>query len=117
MNRRAVGTDFETKACEFLEAQGFSILERNFHCRQGEIDIIAREGDYLVFVEVKYRTTASQGSPLAAVGYKKQKKISRVALYYLTHYGYSEATPCRFDVVGISPDELVLVRDAFEYTK
>ena len=107
MNNRAIGTDYETRACEFLETQGFSVLERNFRCRQGEIDIIARDGAYLVFVEVS--------SPLSAVDFRKQKKISRVALYYLTKNGLPETTPCRFDVVGISPKETVLIKNAFEY--
>lgn len=116
MNRRAVGTDYETKACEFLKTQGFSVLERNFRCRQGEIDIIAEEAGYLVFVEVKYRRTSASGSPIAAVNYNKQRKISRVALYYLTKNGYPETTPCRFDVVGISPQETILIKNAFDYT-
>ena len=115
MNNRAIGTDYETRACEFLETQGFSVLERNFRCRQGEIDIIARDGTYLVFVEVKYRKTAGSGSPLSAVDFRKQKKICRVALYYLTQNGLPETTPCRFDVVGISPKENVLIKNAFEY--
>ena len=115
MNNRAIGTDYETRACEFLETQGFSVLERNFRCRQGEIDIIAWDGTYLVFVEVKYRKTAGSGSPLSAVDFRKQKKISRVALYYLTKNGLPETTPCRFDVVGISPKETVLIKNAFEY--
>ena len=115
MNNRAIGTDYETRACEFLETQGFSVLERNFRCRQGEIDIIARDGTYLVFVEVKYRKTAGSGSPLSAVDFRKQKKISRVALYYLTKNGLPETTSCRFDVVGISPKETVLIKNAFEY--
>ena len=93
MNNRAIGTDYEKRACEFLETQGFSVLERNFRCRQGEIDIIARDGTYLVFVEVKYRKTAGSGSPLSAVDFRKQKKISRVALYYLTKNGLPETTP------------------------
>ncbi|HAE45010.1 MAG TPA: YraN family protein [Lachnospiraceae bacterium] len=115
MNKRAVGSDYEEKACEFLQTQGFSVLERNFRCRRGEIDIIAREGKYLVFVEVKYRTTRSQGEPEAAVDFRKQRRISRVALYYLTVRGYPETTSCRFDVVGVDPDGFSLIRNAFDY--
>ena len=115
MNKRSVGTDYETKACEFLETQGFFVMERNFRCRQGEIDIIAKEGPHLVFVEVKYRASGSAGTPLSAVDARKQRKISRVALYYLTKKGYPETTPCRFDVVGISPGRTELIRNAFDY--
>lgn len=115
MNKRAVGSDYEEKACEFLKTQGFSVLERNFRCRRGEIDIIASEGEYLVFVEVKYRATESQGDPLAAVDFRKQKRISRVALYYLTVKGYPETTPCRFDVVGVDPEGFSLIRNAFDF--
>lgn len=115
MNKRKIGTDYEMIACEYLEEQGYTILQRNFRCRQGEIDIIAKEGRYLVFVEVKYRKSASQGSPLSAVNYTKQRKISRVAIYYLTQHGYPDNEPCRFDVIGISPDDVMLVRNAFDY--
>ena len=115
MNKRTIGSDYENKACEFLETQGFSVLERNFRCRQGEIDIVAREGRYLVFVEVKYRATSARGTPISAVNYRKQRKISSIALYYLTKNAYPETTPCRFDVVGISPGEVVHIRNAFDY--
>lgn len=54
-NRRAIGTEYETLACEYLTRHGYQILCRNFRCRQGEIDIITRDRDYLVFIEVKYR--------------------------------------------------------------
>ena len=81
-NRRAIGTEYETLACEYLTRHGYQILCRNFRCRQGEIDIIARDRDYLVFIEVKYRRDEHEGDPAEAVDYRKQKKISRVAEYY-----------------------------------
>ena len=112
-----IGRKYEEKAAELLEKQGYFILERNYRCKQGEIDLIGKEGEYLCFIEVKYRSGLSYGSPLEAVTKAKQRKISRTALYYLTKEGYPEDTPCRFDVVGISSDRAELIRNAFEYQK
>ena len=112
-----IGRRYEAKAAEFLEKQGYFILERNFQCRQGEIDLIGKEGEYLCFIEVKYRGSSSYGTPLEAVTKAKQRKISRTALYYLMKEGYPEDTPCRFDVVGMVADKAELVRNAFEYQR
>lgn len=114
-NRRALGSAYEKLAGEYLTSFGYEILEYNFRCRSGEIDIIAREGKYLVFVEVKYRDSGRSGSPLEAVTVKKQRIISKVAAYYCLTHGLGEETPCRFDVVGIMGEEITLVRNAFEY--
>lgn len=115
MNRRAVGTAYEKRAGEYLIQQGYKIVEYNFYCRSGEIDIIARDGEYLVFVEVKYRKNEKNGIPLEAVNKKKQKVISKVASYYCMVHGYGENAPCRFDVVAIFGDEISLVKNAFDY--
>ncbi len=114
-SKRAVGTFYEEAAVRYLKDQGYEILCRNFSCRQGEIDIVAREGEYLCFVEVKYRSTEGFGDGLAAVDRKKQQRISRTALYYLTKQGYGMETPCRFDVVGITPKGVKLIKNAFEF--
>lgn len=111
---RRRGTQYEEVAAEYLKKQGFQILEQNFSSRFGEIDIIAREGRYLVFAEVKYRATDRGGHPLEAVDYYKRRRIGMTADFYLLRYGYGEETPCRFDVVGIAGDEIIHVRDAFE---
>ena len=103
------------KAACFLKTQGYQILERNYRCKKGEIDLIAREGQYLVFVEVKYRASGEFGNPLEAVSPGKQKRILRTALYYLTVKGYGENQACRFDVLGISPEGICLMKNAFEY--
>ena len=100
-NRREIGTAYEKRAVLFLREQGYDILQTNFRCRQGEIDIVARDGRYLVFVEVKYRGDDTRGLPEEAVGGKKQKKIIQTARYYLYSRGLPEDTPCRFDVVAI----------------
>lgn len=115
MNRRAVGRAYEKKAGAYLAEQGYKIIEYNFCCRSGEIDIIARDGEYLVFVEVKYRADAECGNPLEAVNERKQCAISRTAWYYCLTHGYGEWMPCRFDVVAMQGEEIMLVKNAFEY--
>ena len=116
-NRRKTGTKYEKIAGEFLEKQGYQILEYNFRCRYAEIDIVAKDGEYLVFCEVKYRTDRRKGMPSEAVHIRKQQVISRCALYYMTVNGVW-GCPCRFDVVGIlgeAGDEIQLYRNAFDY--
>lgn len=115
MNRRAVGTAYEKQAGAYLAEQGYEILEYNFRCRAGEIDIIARDAEYLVFLEVKYRESEECGNPLEAVDRKKQRVISRAAAYYCLTHGYGETTPCRFDVVAILGKRISLIKNAFEY--
>lgn len=115
MNRRAVGTAYEKQAGAYLAEEGYKILEYNFRCRMGEIDIIARDEEYLVFVEVKYRESEGRGNPFEAVDQKKQCVISRVAAYYCLTHGYGEMTPCRFDVVAILGNQISLIKNAFEY--
>ena len=115
MNKRKVGTAYEKKAGEYLASCGYEILEYNYRCRIGEIDIIARDGEYLVFVEVKYRRDEGSGNPLEAVTPAKQRVICRVASYYLYTHGYGEDMPCRFDVAAVLGKQVALVRNAFEY--
>jgi len=100
-NRRDLGQTGETIASTYLQKIGYSIVTRNYRCKCGEIDIIARKGDYLVFVEVKTRTTISHGHPLEAVTQKKQKQISTVAQYYLAENNLFD-TAARFDVVAVT---------------
>lgn len=114
MNKRKIGAAYENLAAVYLEKQGYEILERNYRCRSGEIDLIAREKETLVFVEVKYRSSLREGDPLEAVNRKKQRIISRVARYYLlVHPEYLDIS-CRFDVVGVLEGEIRLLRNAFE---
>ncbi len=114
-SKRSVGTAYEEKAAEYLQSRGYFILCRNFRCRQGEIDLIAREGGYLVFIEVKYRKSAGNGRPEEAVTLEKQRVISRTADYYRLRQGYGEETCCRFDVVAILGEEITLYKNAFSY--
>ena len=116
MNKRQLGTVYEQKAAAYLQQQGYEIMECNFRCRMGEIDIIAREGEYLCFVEVKYRSNSRHGSPESAVTSAKQRQISKVAVYYMKRYGYDPYnTPVRFDVIAVTENEIRHIKDAFPY--
>ncbi len=99
--RQHLGKTGETIASDFLEKNGYTILAKNYRRKFGEIDIIARERDYLVFIEVKTRATASHGHPLEAVTFKKQKQISKVAQCYLAENNLFD-TAARFDVVSVT---------------
>ena len=114
MNKRKTGSEYEGLAAKWLENHGYRIVERNYRCGQGEIDLIGRDGRYLVFFEVKYRKTARNGMPAEAVGYAKQQKIRYTAQFYLYSRRYRENMPCRFDVVSILGDQISWIRDAFE---
>ena len=112
-NQRRKGSEYEALAADYLQGIGYRIVERNFRCRSGEIDLIARDGEVLVFVEVKYRGSRRSGDPLEAVTERKQQTISRVAQYYMLRNGISFDTPCRGDVGGITGQHLEHVKDAF----
>lgn len=114
-NQREKGAFWEKKAGEYLKSKGYEILEYNFRCRAGEIDIVARDGEYLVFCEVKYRSGTASGYPAEAVDARKQKVISKCALYYLMKHKNME-NPCRFDVVSILDRDIQVIKNAFDYT-
>jgi putative endonuclease len=100
MNRKATGDSAEQLACGFLQRQGLRLLTRNYRCRRGEIDIVMRHGDSLVFVEVRYRRRTAFGSAAETVSTTKQARIIHCANCYLAqHRAWNE--PARFDVVCI----------------
>lgn len=113
MNKRKLGAKAEQIAADFLEKQGYHILQHNFYSRAGEIDIIAKEGEYLVFVEVKYRSNASKGMPEEAVTLRKRASLIKTARYYLMKKYYNQEIPCRFDVVAILENEIRIIKNAF----
>lgn len=113
MNNRSTGADKERLAADYLVRNGMCIVERNFHARQGEIDLIGYESGYLVFVEVKYRSTDSKGNALEAVGFKKQARICRAADYYRLLHHISDDARIRYDVVGIQGSEITWIKNAF----
>lgn len=113
-NNRKVGDAQETRAVLELEKLGYKILEKNFRCRTGEIDIVAMHKGYLVFVEVKYRKNMRAGYAAEAVTWKKQQIISRVADYYIrTHC--RRIPSCRFDVAALDGETFSIYENAFEY--
>ncbi len=112
-NNRQLGTRYEQVAAQYVQRQGAVVLERNYRCRMGEIDLILRDGRYLVFAEVKYRKDLSKGDPGEAVHIYKQKRIRNGARYYLYSHRYGESLPCRFDVISILGDEIRWLKNAF----
>ena len=117
---RDQGQRGEDIAWEYLKKRGYKILERNYRCRYGEIDLVAKDGETIVFVEVKSRRSAAFGEPEESVGPAKQKKISTVALCYLEEKHLHDR-PARFDVVsiltGAGEQNILLIRDAFDLVR
>lgn len=101
--RRSLGQQGEEAAARFLRKLGFVVLERNVRSRLGEIDMVAREGSTLVFVEVKARQAGQGDPPESGVTPRKQARLARLALGYLKARGLGEV-PCRFDVVAVVLD-------------
>lgn len=112
MNNKEIGKTGEDMAARYLQKHGYKILERNFLTRHGEIDIIAQDGDYIVFVEVKRRFSTAFGLPREAVTASKQRTIVFCATYWLGKHRLT-GKPARFDVVEILNDEITLIKDAF----
>lgn len=110
---RKKGMAYESLAAAFLQKKGYEILKRNYYSPHGEIDLIAKDGAYLVFVEVKYRADCRFGHPLETVDRRKQNRIRSAARRYLRERGWKEETACRFDVVGMLKDELIHIENAF----
>ncbi|MBI3989976.1 MAG: YraN family protein [candidate division NC10 bacterium] len=116
--RRGLGERGELAAKAYLQALGYRILLENYTTPAGEVDLIAKDGEVLVFVEVKARSSSGYGPPEAAVTPWKQRQIARAAERYLLEAGLKE-TACRFDVVAVtfSSDEgspqITLIKDAF----
>jgi putative endonuclease len=110
---QVVGDRGETRAVELLRGHGLRLVQRNFRCRSGEIDLVMRDAEVLVFVEVRYRADDRFGGALASIDQRKQRRLLGAAQYYLQHVGWSG--PCRFDVVGLGAgDHAEWVRDAIQ---
>lgn len=107
-----VGMKGEILATTYLKEHGYKILENNYKNKIGEIDIIARDKDFLCFIEVKARETAVFGLPREAVNYYKQEKIKKVAMYYICKNNLNNQ-PVRFDVIDILGNEITLIKNAF----
>jgi putative endonuclease len=115
--KKELGKKGEEIALQFLKKNGYRIVERNYACKLGEVDIIAREKDTFAFIEVKTRTSTTFGPPQLAVNSTKQIQLSKVALYFLKEKRLEDAK-ARFDVVAIllgpRGAEIELIKDAFD---
>ncbi|MFY9174145.1 MAG: YraN family protein [Peptococcia bacterium] len=117
MDKQLLGHLAENAAAQYLQEQGYKILERNFRTALGELDIIAEDGDYLVFVEVRSRKDSEYGLPQETVDWNKQSRVRRMANQYLNNK-FAWHRNCRFDVVAVLfkneiVDSLELLKDAF----
>lgn len=99
--RKQLGNDSEEIALQYLYTQGYRLIQRNFQCKSGEIDLIMQKEDVLVFVEVRSRSSDQYGEPSETVNRKKQDKIRKTATYYLYQNRSFEQCYCRFDVISI----------------
>lgn len=102
--RQKIGKLGETLACKYLKEKGYKIIDQNYRTRNGEIDIVAREGDFFVFVEVKTRTNRAFGFPEEAIDEHKQYKLAKTAEHYLAAHRLYEQN-YRIDSIGIEIDE------------
>lgn len=109
------GKAAEDEAVAFLQTQGLHLIERNYRCAFGEIDLIMKEADELVFIEVRWRKNSLYGDAIESIDYEKQKKIMNTATYFLQKQGLLDKKKCRFDVIGFSNTQLDWIKDAFFY--
>ena len=117
LNKRERGSAYEKRASLYLEQNGVKVIERNFRCRMGEIDIIGIEpkDKELIFIEVKYRKTAGFGGALEAVGLRKQSIICGVSDYYRIGHKQFMDYSIRYDVVAFDDEKIKWIKNAFLY--
>ncbi len=116
INRRETGNRAEDIACDYLKKNGYRVITRNFNCRVGEIDIIAQNGDDLVFVEVRSWNSSGTINPVHTISRRKQERVIRAAETFLAKYS-RKPVPARFDVLIVKlggPPEIELIKNAFE---
>ena len=117
-NTRQTGELAEHHACLFLEKQGYQLVEKNFHCRYGEIDLVMKNDSHLVFIEVRYRKNIQFGTGADTVNYNKQSKLVKSARFYLQQHSKLENYAARFDVISMTGDsdkyEIDWIENAFE---
>jgi putative endonuclease len=105
-----IGQGGEDRALAFLQQQGLTLVERNFLCKTGELDLVMREGERLVFVEVRERNNPRFGGAAASISPAKQRRILRAARFYLLRF--AKIPPCRIDVVAIDGGRITWLRNA-----
>ena len=114
INKRVLGAKYEEIASGYLIKQGFDILDRNWRKKNGEIDIIARDGEYLVFCEVKYRSSDEAGGADYSISAEKQRQIAKIARIYMAEKHISFETFCRFDCVLIDGKDIKHIKNAWQ---
>ena len=107
--RQAQGRDWEQAALLHLQGRGLGLVEENFRCKGGEIDLVMRDGATLVFVEVRQRARADHGGAAASITPAKIRRLVRAAQFYLLRFTITP--PCRFDVVAIDGDHIEWLQD------
>ncbi len=117
MNKRKTGQKYEDLAISYLDGRDFHLLERNFRCRQGEVDIIGIHENCLVFAEVKYRKNNLTGMPEEAVSTEKQLKICMTSDYYRLLNPVQSNRQVRYDVIAICGEDIMWYKNAFPYLK
>ncbi len=113
MNKREVGGNKEEAAVKYLMENGVNILKRNFMGRNGEIDIIGDDGNYIIFTEVKYRKSSKMGAAEESVSKSKMKKIYLTALEYIRKNSNSADRNMRFDVIAINGEKINWIKNSF----
>lgn len=114
VNKRRLGEAYEQKACDFIEEEGLRVIERNYRTPLGEIDIIARDREELVFLEVKYRKSRDRGGAEYAISRDKQRTIIKVAKMYIKMHRLPLRSFYRFDAVLIDGEEITHIRNAWQ---
>jgi putative endonuclease len=112
-NRSERGNQAELLACEHLQSSGLRLLESNYHCRMGEVDLIMLDKNCYVFVEVRMRSSAQFGGALASITPSKQRKVRISAQHYLQSKNLFEKVPVRFDVVALNSQDIEWIQGAF----
>lgn len=113
--RKNQGDNAEMQALNFLKNEGMQLLERNYRCIFGEIDLIMQDQAEVVFIEVRYRTHTAFGDAIESIDQHKQQKLLKTATHFLQKKAWLDKVNCRFDVVGFSKANIEWIKDAFSY--
>jgi TIGR00252 family protein len=113
---KTIGKNIEVLVCDYLQRQGLQLITANYQCKCGEIDLIMRDAEILVFIEVRHRKAHDYGDGVSTVTKTKQRKIIKAANYYLQKNNLGNKNQCRFDVVatsGMADSEILWIKNAF----
>ncbi len=112
-NKHKIGTIVETIVSDYLSNLGYKILCQNYRCPFGEIDIIAKDKEFITFIEVKYRKNVASGYPTESVNHTKQRKIVKTSLYYINQNHLSPYSDYRYDIVSVIGNKIEIIKNAF----